>query len=374
MSHATLHELGEQAIALLQALIAQPSFSREEAATAAILAAHLQEAGFTPQRHGNNVWATSPYWGDSQPTLLLLSHHDTVRPGTSWQRQPFEPTIEHGKLYGLGSNDAGGPLVAMLAAFVHAVQQHVPVNLVLLAAAEEEISGKGGVEAVLPHLPAIDAALVGEPTELHAATAERGLLVIDAHVLGKTGHAARNEGENALYKALPIIQGLQQHTFSRTSPTLGAVKLSVTQIQAGSQHNVVPDRCSFVIDVRLPEAYTPEEILQELTRHYPAAHFEPRSLRLRPSFIEHTHKLVQACKALGISAFGSPTLSDMALLPMPAIKIGPGSSARSHTPDEYIGLDEIHAGIRTYSALITQFSSLWPPNSGSNSPAPSTLR
>lgn len=370
-----MNPLAEEATALLRSLIQVPSFSREEDQTAAVLQAFFEGKGLRVGRLGNNVWVASSHWQEGRPTLLLNSHHDTVKPGGTWQRDPFTPAVESGKLYGLGSNDAGGPLVALIAAFLHLEQTgKAPVNLLLAATAEEEISGTGGIEMLLPALPPIGAAIVGEPTSVQAAVAERGLLVVDGSVAGQTGHAARDEGINAIYEALPVLERLRTYTFPLVSEHLGGVKLTLTQLQAGSQHNVVPAVCKFVVDVRLPEVYTPAAVLAQLQADFPGVVWVPRSLRLRASAIPTDHPLVEAATRLGLSLYGSPTLSDMALLPFPALKLGPGDSARSHTPDEFIYLSEIEKGIACYIQLIEQLPTQWPKKYGSPPPVASTLR
>lgn len=343
----------EASIDLLRQLIATPSFSREEDATADLLETYLREQGCQPERRGNNVWVRSASWRADRPTLLLNSHHDTVKPNQGYTRDPFAPTLEGDTLYGLGSNDAGGPLVSLIAAFL--TLQHAAAlayNLILAATAEEEISGPNGIASILEELGALDAAIVGEPTMLEMAVAERGLMVLDGEVIGQSGHAAREEGVNALYLALEDIQRIRGYRFERTSDLLGPVKASVTQIAAGTQHNVVPDRCTFVVDVRVNELYDNPEVHQLLQDQLTATRLTPRSYRLQSSRIDLDHPLVRAGRALGLPAYGSPTLSDQALLPIPSLKLGPGDSARSHTADEYIRLSEIAAGVETYVQLI----------------------
>lgn len=338
--------------ALLQQLIATPSFSREEGKTADLLADFLREKGVVVTRIGHNVLAQYVHHDPQKPTFALVSHHDTVKPNPAYTRDPFAPTVEDGRLYGLGSNDAGGPLVALLAAFLHFQDKaDAAYNLVLVAAAEEEISGKNGVESCLPQLGPLAGAIVGEPTRLQMAVAERGLLVVDCVATGKAGHAARQEGINALYEALPDLLWIRDYRFEKSSPMLGPVTMQATVIQAGSQHNVVPAECTFTLDVRLNELYTHDEVLA-LLRENLRSRVEPRGTRLRATRIPDAHPLVQAGRSLGLPSFGSPTLSDKALLPCPALKLGPGDSARSHTADEYIELAEIGAGIETYIALL----------------------
>ena len=348
VSQSLVHE----AIALLQRLISTPSFSREEAGTAALFEAFFRQKNIPAQRLGNNVWAKSKHWDEAKPTLLLNSHHDTVRPVAGWRRNPFEPGIENGKLYGLGSNDAGGSLVALAAVFVYFFEEkNLPWNLVFAVSAEEEVSGNQGIAMVLPVLGKIDAGIVGEPTEMQMAVAEKGLLVVDAEAKGVAGHAARNEGVNALYLALEDVQRIQNLRFERVSEWLGEVKITVTQIEAGTQHNVVPDRCRFVLDVRTNERYSNAEVLEILQKEL-CSELRPRSLRLNSSSIDLEHPLVVRGRELGLVCFGSPTLSDQALMPFPTLKIGCGDSARSHTADEFIFLDEIEKGIEVYAHFL----------------------
>ncbi|MBC8125260.1 MAG: M20 family metallo-hydrolase [Candidatus Kapabacteria bacterium] len=340
---------------LLQRLIATPSFSREEGATAEIIEDVLQEAGVKVKRYGNNVVA----WGGdaSKPVLLLNSHHDTVRPGAGWTHDPHLPVTNDGKLFGLGSNDAGGALVMMLAAFLHFHNRtDLPMSLCFAATAEEEVSGENGMAMltrdVFVERP-INVAIIGEPTGMQMAIAEKGLMVLDCVARGRTGHAARNEGVNALYASLIDIEWFRTHRFERTSPVLGNVKMTVTQIEAGSQHNVVPDSCRFVVDVRVTDAYTNMEVLEEIQRHV-ACEITPRSMRLAPSSIPMDHPLVLAGIEMGLTTYGSPTMSDQSLLPpdVPSMKIGPGDSARSHTPDEWLGVQELEDGIETFIRLL----------------------
>lgn len=348
----TISSLLDRSLGLLVDLIAIPSFSREEDRTADLIAKFLAQQGIVPKRQGNNVWARSRYWRPGQPVILLNSHHDTVRPAVGWRRDPFTPTWEGDTLYGLGSNDAGGPLVSLIAAFcLLNEREDLGINLILAATAEEEISGANGIASILPELGPIDCGIVGEPTSLDLAVAERGLMVIDGEAHGKAGHAAREEGVNAIYIALEDINRLRHYHFAKISDLLGPVKISVTQIEAGSQHNVVPDRCRFVVDVRVNEHYTNEELfgfLQNITE----SELHARSFRLQSSGIAPDHPLVRAGLSLGLRPYGSPTLSDQALLPFPTVKLGPGDSARSHTADEYIRRDEVEAGIMTYLRLL----------------------
>lgn len=346
-------QLKKEAVELLKTLISTPSFSKEEGATADLVVDFLTQKGITINRSGNNVWASNQQQRAGLPTILLNSHHDTVRPVSGWQRDPFTPTVEEGKLFGLGSNDAGASLVSLAAIFVHFYEQKdLPFNLVYLASAEEEISGKNGVAAVLPEIGTIDFAIVGEPTQMEMAIAERGLLVIDGLASGVAGHAARDEGVNAINIALRDIEKLHSFQFEKVSDVLGKVKVSVTQIKAGTQHNVVPDQCEFVVDVRTTEHYSNQaafDLLQECT----ASELTARSFRLNASGISPTAPVVQVGKALGLKLFGSATLSDQALMSFPSLKIGPGDSRRSHTADEYIKIEEIEGGIDIYHQIMT---------------------
>lgn len=345
-------------VSLLEKLIATPSFSKEETGTAALLEDFFTTLEIPISRKGNNIWALSKYWKPQFPVILLNSHHDTVRPVAGWQRPPFEAIQEGDHLYGLGSNDAGGSLIALIGCFLHLYEsQHLPYNLILAATAEEEISGKAGIASILEDLPPIFGGIVGEPTSLRMAVAERGLVVIDGEATGKAGHAARDEGINALYIALEDIDKLRHFHFKKVSPFLGPVKVSITQINAGTQHNVVPDKCSFVMDVRTNELYSNAEIVEMLQKQV-RSKLTPRSLRLNSSRIAEHHPLVQSGRAAGLEAYGSPTLSDQALLPFPTIKLGPGDSARSHTADEFILVSEIEAGIKTYLELLSELSKI----------------
>ncbi len=346
---------------LLKQLIAIPSRSREERATADLLEAFLTAQGLEVERQDHNVWVRTPKWQRNRPVLLLNSHHDTVRPNAGWIRDPFQPVQEGEILYGLGSNDAGASLVCLIHTFLHfAARPAAPVNLVFAATAEEEISGPKGIASILEAMGPIDAALVGEPTQMHLAVAEKGLMVVDGEATGEAGHAAREEGLNALYLALEDIQRIRNYRFERISDLLGPTKATVTAIEAGQQHNVIPDQCRFVIDVRTNEYYSNQEALtclQALCR----AKLKARSFRLNSSGIAMDHPLVQAGRALGRNIFGSPTLSDQALMPFPSLKIGPGDSARSHTADEYIRIPELEQGLTLYRRLIEGLAGLpWP--------------
>lgn len=348
-------ELYYMAIDLLKRLIATPSHSREEGGAATIVEHQLRSLGFTPSRSGNNVWAIAPDYDPARPTLLLNSHIDTVRPAAGWTRDPYSPDEEltEDLLYGLGSNDAGASLVSLLATFAHMAETPRSYNLIFLASSEEEVSGRDGIESVIPQLPHVDVAIVGEPTGMHPAVAEKGLMVLDGLAEGVAGHAARNEGVNALYIAIDAINTLRSLQLPRVSPTLGPVKISITQIEAGTQHNVVPDRCRFVVDVRTTDAYSNVETLALLRDAVPQVTLTPRSTRLNPSSIPADHPIVSRLEMMGYSPFGSPTLSDQALMPWPSVKCGPGDSARSHTPDEYIRPSEIRTAIAIYVRLLT---------------------
>lgn len=347
-----MEALYHSSLELLKQLIAIPSFSRAEDNTADALVDFFTERGVKPNRMGNNVWVINRYFDKNKPTLLLNSHHDTVKPNPGYTRDPFAPTIEDGKLFGLGSNDAGGPLVSLVASFLFfEPQSNLPYNLVMAATAEEEISGVGGIESIWNNLPSISSAIVGEPTLMDIAIAEKGLMVLDCTVKGRAGHAAREEGENAIYKALKDIEWFRTFEFPKISETLGKTKMSVTVIQAGQAHNQVPAECKFTVDCRITDAYTLEEILAVVKENV-SCEVKPRSQRLKPSGIERSHPLVKAGEALGKKLYGSPTTSDQALIPVPSIKMGPGDSARSHSADEFIYLDEIRNGIKDYIALI----------------------
>jgi acetylornithine deacetylase len=340
-------------IVLLKRLIAEPSFSKEEGKTADIIAGFLEERGVTVERLQNNIWAKNKYFDPAKPTILLNSHHDTVKPNKAYTLDPFEPIEQEGRLYGLGSNDAGGCLVALIAAFLffHS-KEGLTHNLILAASAEEEISGHNGIELLLPNLGSIAFGIVGEPTKMELAVAEKGLLVLDCVSHGTAGHAAREEGDNAIYKALKDIGWFQSFRAPKVSELLGPVKMSVTVIDTDNKaHNVVPSQCHFVVDVRVNECYTFEELL-DIIRGSVSCEVNPRSLRMRSSGIGLDHVIVQSGLRLGRNCYGSPTTSDKALMPFPALKTGPGDSARSHTADEYIFVREIAEGIDGYIALL----------------------
>jgi acetylornithine deacetylase/succinyl-diaminopimelate desuccinylase-like protein len=347
-------QLDEMAINLLEQLIAIPSFSKEEDKTAMVLEGFFRERNIATERKGNNVWVRNKHFSAALPTILLNSHHDTVRPNTAYVRDPFRAEIVDGKLFGLGSNDAGGPLVSLIAAFLHFyATQNLKYNLVLAATAEEEISGTGGIESIWQLLPDIDFAIVGEPTLCNMAIAEKGLMVLDCIARGKAGHAAREEGVNAIYEALKDIDWIKTYNFPKVSETLGKVKMTVTVINSGRQHNVVPAECLYTVDVRVTDRYTLEEVLEIITANV-KSEVTPRSLRMRSSGIGADHPLVNAAKKLNLELYGSPTTSDQALIPVPSVKIGPGDSARSHTADEFIFIAEIVKGIDTYIRLLNE--------------------
>ena len=353
------------AVALLCELIATPRVSRDEGRAADILFNRMAEWGLNPQRIKNNVYALPGNLDPTKPTLLLNAHIDTVKAVSTWTRDPHSPDIVDGRLYGLGSNDCGGGLVSLLQVYrqiVNPPSENYQIenrksvnrkyNLVFVASAEEEVSGKDGIACVLPLLPKIDVAIVGEPTGMQPAVAEKGLMVIDGYCHGVSGHAAREEGVNAIYEALDDLTWLRDYRFQRVSPLLGPAKMTVTQVESGTQHNVVPDLLHFVIDVRPNELYRNEDILDFLQQHTPHCELKARSFRLYSSSIPMDHPLVQACMALGLKPFGSPTLSDQALMPFPSLKMGPGDSARSHSADEYIGIGEIEEAIDLYMKII----------------------
>ncbi len=348
----TISNLTQEAIALLQQLIQTPSLSKEENDTAAILKNYLEKYCDIVQTLQNNVWVKNKYFAESKPTILLNSHHDTVPANKAYTRNPFDGEILNGKLYGLGSNDAGGCLVSLLATFLYFYEKEIlPYNLIFAASAEEEISGKDGMELLYYQLEEIDFAIVGEPTLMQMAVAEKGLLVIDCTVKGKAGHAAREEGENAIYKAMKDIEWFKSYEFEKISQTLGPVKMNVTIINAGMQHNMVPDVCNFTVDIRINELYTHNEILQVIKENV-AAEIVPRSMRMKSSGIAVAHPLVQSGIKLGREMYGSPTTSDKALMACPSIKLGPGDSARSHTANEFIYVKEIEEGIDLYIKLL----------------------
>lgn len=349
-----IEQLTNDSIELLKQLIAIPSFSKEENLTADLLQRFLKSKGVTPFRMLNNVWARNKHYVSGKPIILLNSHHDTVKPNSGYTKNPFEAIVEDGKLFGLGSNDAGGCLVSLLAVFMYYYdKENLPYNIVYAASAEEEISGLNGIELILPELENVEFAIVGEPTQMHLAVSEKGLIVLDCTAHGKSGHAAREEGENAIYKALTDINWFITYKFPKVSETLGPIKMSVTVIHAGSQHNVVPDKCDFVVDVRVTDAYKNQEIFEIIKQHV-TCDVKPRSLRLTPSSISLDHPIVKAGLRLGRETYGSPTTSDQALMNFPSLKLGPGFSGRSHTADEFIYLDEIKEGVQLYITMFDE--------------------
>ena len=350
-----MKQLTDEAIRLLKLLIATPSFSKEENETAEILCAFFDEHGIPYSRVGNNIYAKNKSYDVTKESILLNSHHDTVKPNKGYTMDPFTPIEKDGKIFGLGSNDAGGCLVSLIATFLHYFHQdNLKYNVVFAASAEEEISGVNGIELVLPYLGNINFGIVGEPTKLEMAVAERGLMVIDCTAQGRAGHAARNEGENALYKAIDDINWIRNYHFEKVSDLLGESRLTVTVIDTeNKQHNVVPSQCKFVIDVRVNELYTFEEILEALKQNL-KSQFKPRTTRMKSTSIPLDHPLVKAGIALGKGYYGSPTTSDKALMPFATLKMGPGDSARSHTADEYIYVSELEDGIQTYVKLLDQ--------------------
>lgn len=340
-------------IKLLQQLISTESFSRNEAAVADIMFQTMLNLELNPQRSDNNVWAVSPNFDDKKPTILLDSHLDTVKPSSAYTRNPFKAEIIDEKLFGLGSNDAGGPLVSLLNVFCKLTRTEQPYNLIFSASVEEEISGPNGLASVLPKFGKIDLGIMGEPTSMQMAVAEKGLLVLDCYAKGVAGHAAHYEGVNAIYKALPDIEWFKTYQFDKQSDLLGPVKMTVTQIDAGTQHNAIPAECHFVVDVRVNEFYSNQELTEIIQQHV-KCEVKPRSFRLNSSHILPTHPVVFRGKALGLETYGSPTTSNQAISPFATVKIGPGDSHRSHSADEFIYLDEIKNGIHTYYQLLNQ--------------------
>jgi acetylornithine deacetylase len=347
----TPHPYISESIKLLKQMISIPSYSREEADVANLVEQFLSEVGLTPNRKGNNIWVYSSEFTDDKPTVLLNSHLDTVKASAGWNYEPFAAIQEGDKITGLGSNDAGASVVAMLAVFRMLEEKPQACNFIFSATSEEEISGDGGVASVLDQFGPVDLGVVGEPTQMQMAVAEKGLLVIDGLVKGKSGHAARNEGVNAIYKALPVFKWFRDHRFPLSSDFLGEVKMTITGVEAGSQHNVVPDVCKFMVDVRVNEYYTNNELF-ELIQSEVDCELKARSFRLNSSSIPVDHPLVLRGEQLGLLKYGSPTTSDQARMPFTTIKIGPGDSARSHTPDEFILSSEIIEGVEIYQRLL----------------------
>ena len=340
------------AVELLMELIATPRASRNETEAADVMEQRMAQWGLNPQREANNLWAVSDNFDEAKQTILLNAHIDTVKPVKTWTRDPYEPEIINDKLFGIGANDCGGGLVTLLQVFRILKGRKLPFNLIYLASAEEEVSGKDGVERVLPLLPKIDVAIVGEPTGMQPAIAEKGLMVIDGYTKGVSGHAARNEGVNAIYKALDDLVWLRDYKFRKESPLLGFSKMTVTQVESGTQHNVIPDSLHFVIDVRTNEYYQNEFVFSFLQKHMQNSILKARSFRLHSSSVPTDHPLVKRCVKLGMKPFGSPTLSDQALMPFPSFKLGPGESSRSHSANEFIRISEIERALDTYLKII----------------------
>lgn len=339
------------AIELLEKLISIPSISRNEKDAADAMQQQMESYGLNPHREGNNLWILSPDWNENKPTLLLNAHIDTVKPVSSWTRDPFSAVVEDGDIYGLGSNDCGGGLTTLLQVFRWLILRPQPYNLVYLASAEEEVSGKDGFSRVLPLLPHIDVAIVGEPTGMQPAIAEKGLMVLDVIAHGKSGHAARNEGVNAIYEAIDDMRWIRDYKFEKVSPLLGPTKMTLTVVNAGTQHNVVPDLCTMLVDVRTNEYYKNEDVYEFIKQHV-KSEVHAHSFRLHSSHISQDHPLVKKCVAMGMTPFGSPTLSDQALMPWQSFKLGPGESSRSHSADEYISIDEMNNAFKTYQQLL----------------------
>jgi acetylornithine deacetylase len=350
-----IESLSNQSLELLKSLVATPSYSGEEISTAKLIQNYLDSKNIRTRRKHNNIYAYNAAYDVGKPTLLLNSHHDTVRENSGWTYDAFKPNIENNKLIGLGSNDAGASLVALIAAFCYFYRsEDLSHNLILLASAEEENSGKKGIQAVLPELGQIDLAIVGEPTGMQLAIAEKGLIVLRCQAHGRAGHAARDIGDNAILNAIKDIQWLSTYRFIKKSNTLGDVKLTVTMINAGTQHNVIPDSCEFTVDIRTTDKYTNEEVLKTVRENISSS-FNSPSLCLQPSYISADHALVRTAAKIGISTFGSPTLSDQTFIAAPSVKIGPGRSERSHTANDFVFLDEIEEGISIYIKLLEQF-------------------
>lgn len=347
----TQEEYVRDAIGLLSQLIATPSTSRNEKEAADIMGKALRNYGFTPHREANNVWVIDPHFDEQKPTLLLNAHIDTVKPVDSWRRDPFAPTIEGDTLYGLGSNDCGGGLCSLLQTFRMLTEKTQNYNLIYLASAEEEVSGKDGISRALPLLPKIDLAIVGEPTGMNPAVAEKGLMVLDVIAHGKSGHAARNEGVNAIYEALDDMRWIRDYKFEKVSPFLGPTKMTLTVVNAGTQHNVIPDKCTMLVDIRTNEFYDNEEVYHFICQHL-KSEVKAHSFRLKSSRIDPEHPLIKKCVTMGMKPFGSPTLSDQALMPFPSFKLGPGESSRSHSADEFIRISEIADAITKYKELL----------------------
>lgn len=347
----TQEQYVSDAVELLKKLIATPSVSRNEKDAADIMEQTIRSYGFEPQREANNLWIIDPHYDESRPTLLLNAHIDTVKPVTSWSRDPFSPDVEDGVLYGLGSNDCGGGLCSLLQIFRMLTEKPQSYNLIYLASAEEEVSGKDGITRALPLLPHIDLAIVGEPTGMNPAVAEKGLMVLDVIAHGKSGHAARNEGVNAIYEALDDMRWIRDYKFEKVSEFLGPTKMTLTVVNAGTQHNVIPDKCTMLVDIRTNEFYDNEEVYEFIRQHL-KSEVKAHSFRLKSSRIDPEHPLIRKCVAMGMKPFGSPTLSDQALIHFPSFKLGPGESSRSHSANEFIRISEIRDAIAKYETLL----------------------
>lgn len=347
----TQEQYVSDAVELLKKLIATPSVSRNEKDAADIMEQTIRSYGFEPQREANNLWIIDPHYDESRPTLLLNAHIDTVKPVASWSRDPFSPDVEDGVLYGLGSNDCGGGLCSLLQIFRMLTEKPQSYNLIYLASAEEEVSGKDGITRALPLLPHIDLAIVGEPTGMNPAVAEKGLMVLDVIAHGKSGHAARNEGVNAIYEALDDMRWIRDYKFEKVSEFLGPTKMTLTVVNAGTQHNVIPDKCTMLVDIRTNEFYDNEEVYEFIRQHL-KSEVKAHSFRLKSSRIDPQHPLIRKCVAMGMKPFGSPTLSDQALMHFPSFKLGPGESSRSHSANEFIRISEIRDAIAKYETLL----------------------
>ena len=347
----TQEQYVSDAVQLLKKLIATPSVSRNEKDAADIMEQTIRSYGFEPQREANNLWIIDPHYDESRPTLLLNAHIDTVKPVASWSREPFSPDVEDGVLYGLGSNDCGGGLCSLLQIFRMLTEKPQSYNLIYLASAEEEVSGMDGITRALPLLPHIDLAIVGEPTGMNPAVAEKGLMVLDVIAHGKSGHAARNEGVNAIYEALDDMRWIRDYKFEKVSEFLGPTKMTLTVVNAGTQHNVIPDKCTMLVDIRTNEFYDNEEVYEFIRQHL-KSEVKAHSFRLKSSRIDPEHPLIRKCVAMGMKPFGSPTLSDQALMHFPSFKLGPGESSRSHSANEFIRISEIRDAIAKYETLL----------------------
>ena len=347
----TQEQYVSDAVELLKKLIATPSVSRNEKDAADIMEQTIRSYGFEPQREANNLWIIDPHYDESRPTLLLNAHIDTVKPVASWSRDPFSPDVEDGVHYGLGSNDCGGGLCSLLQIFRMLTEKQQSYNLIYLASAEEEVSGKDGITRALPLLPHIDLAIVGEPTGMNPAVAEKGLMVLDVIAHGKSGHAARNEGVNAIYEALDDMRWIRDYKFEKVSEFLGPTKMTLTVVNAGTQHNVIPDKCTMLVDIRTNEFYDNEEVYEFIRQHL-KSEVKAHSFRLKSSRIDPEHPLIRKCVAMGMKPFGSPTLSDQALMHFPSFKLGPGESSRSHSANEFIRISEIRDAIAKYETLL----------------------